>query len=49
MTEVRAVLRHAGTQWVLAVPDTVVEAAGWRDGQAVTAMATCRTACLLDA
>ncbi|PXV55951.1 hypothetical protein SAMN04487785_10850 [Dyella jiangningensis] len=36
MTEVRAVLRQAGTQWVLAVADTVVEAAGWHDGQALT-------------
>lgn len=36
MTEVRAVLRQAGTQWILAVPNTVAEAAGWLDGQAVT-------------
>lgn len=36
MTEVRAVLRQAGTQWIVDVPDTVVEAAGWHDGQAVT-------------
>ena len=36
MTEVRAVLRQVGTQWILAVPDTVAEVAGWHDGQAVT-------------
>ncbi|MEX1827308.1 Pycsar system effector family protein [Luteibacter sp. CQ10] len=38
MTEVSAVLRLVGDQWMIALPTGVPEAAGWLDGQTLTVL-----------